>query len=54
MANTCAHSDENREVIVHEHQYENVYTCKACGVIRREYDYRAGGSIVIPKNDFIV
>ena len=54
MANKCYHSDEKREVIVHEHQFENVYTCEACGNIRREYNYRAGGSIVIPKNDVIV
>ena len=54
MADICNHSDEKREVIVHEHQYENVYTCEACGVIRRKYEYRAGGRIVVPKTDFIV
>ena len=54
MDNTCDHSKETREVIVHEHKFENVYTCEACGEIRKEYEYRAGGSIVIPKDDFIV
>jgi len=53
MADTCPHSDETREVIVHEHQYENVYTCKACGVIRREYDYRAGGSRVVSDDNIV-
>ena len=51
MADICDHSDEKREVIVHEHQYENVCTCEACGNVRREYDYRAGGSRVVTKND---
>lgn len=54
MADICNHIDEKREVIVHEHRFENIYTCEACGNIRREYDYRAGGSIVVPKDDVIV
>ena len=53
MADICNHSDEKREVIVHEHQFENVYTCEVCRNIRRTYDYRAGGSRVI-NHDVIV
>lgn len=54
MADICPHSEEDRKVIVHEHVYENVYTCKACGNVRRECGRRAGGSIVVPQNDVIV
>ena len=54
MDDICDHNDETREVIAHEHKYENVYTCGACGNIRHEYDYRAGGSRVVTKNDVIV
>lgn len=54
MGDVCKHVKETRKIIVHEHQFENIYTCEACGNTRREYEYRAGGSRVIPNDDVIV
>lgn len=35
--------DEKREVTVHTHYYENIYTCVNCGAVRTTRDERVGG-----------
>ena len=53
MADECKHSSEIRVVNVHEHYYENVFTCVDCGNERIVNDRRMGGSRAV-KNDVIV
>ena len=53
MVGECKHLDETRVVNVHEHYYENVFTCVDCGNEMIVNDRRIGGSHVV-KNDVIV
>ena len=53
MANVCKHPSETRVVNVHEHYYENVFTCVDCGNERIVNDRRIGGSHVV-KDDVLV
>lgn len=39
--------DEKREVVVHTHYFESVYTCTNCGAVRTTRDERIGGQDVV-------
>lgn len=43
MACDVCEDDEKREVIVHTHYYESIYTCTECGAVRTTRDERVGG-----------
>lgn len=43
MIEDYKHEEETRTVKVHEHTYENIYTCAKCGNIRSVHEERIGG-----------
>ena len=43
MIDQCEKCDETREVVVHTHYYESVYTCTNCGAVRTTRVGRIGG-----------
>ena len=53
MVDECGHLSETRVVNVHEHYYENVFTCADCENERIVNDRRMGGSRAV-KDDILV
>ena len=53
MIDECKYPDETRVVNVHEHRYENVFTCVDCGYERIVNHRGIGGSRVV-EDDILV